>query len=74
MPSLAFCFQAFILLTDGADHEVALTEEVAEGDADEDRGDAAADEALPSLLGAELEELRQCQLFAGLGKLHLESN
>ena len=45
-------------LTDGADHEVALAEEVAEGDADEDGGDAAADEALPRLLGAELDEAR----------------
>ena len=46
------------MLTDGADHEVALAEEVAECDADEDGGDAAADEALPRLLGAELDEAR----------------
>ena len=50
-----FCLAS---LTDGTDHEVALAEEVAECDADEDGGDAAADEALPRLLGAELDEAR----------------
>ena len=45
-------------LTDGADHNVALTHEVADPDADEDGGDAAADESLPCLLGAELDEPR----------------
>ena len=47
-----------VSLTDGADHEVALAQEVAETDADEDGGDAAADEPLPRLLGAELDEPR----------------
>ena len=43
-------------LTNGADEIVVLAHEVGNAHAHKDGGDAAADEALPGLLGAELDE------------------
>lgn len=43
---------------DGADEILIATQEVGEDDAKHDRREAAADESLPGLLGAQLDERR----------------
>ena len=45
-----------LIVLDGTDEEVALAQEVAESEGEEDGGDAAAHEALPRLLRAELDQ------------------